>query len=269
MNTTSVEFSSPSGVKALVDVPAPRDGGSIFVIGGHKTGSTLLQKIVADIAKETGLPAIPVESRVWSQGLAIKDWPRDLYALLERDGYVFYSFRWLQKLPEVRAFGAARKIFLVRDPRDIAVSYYYSMAKSHVIPKGGRSRNQLMGLRKAANILPIDEFILAGHAGPILRNIERFASFLGDERSTFYKYEDVIYEKQEWVKRLCCDLGVTLSGDRIEDIAGRHDIFPEQEDPGAHIRRVAPGGYREKLSDRAIDYIRDQHPVFFAKYGYA
>lgn len=262
------EFSTKGGLRAVLDVPEPRGDGSTFVVAGHKTGSVLLTRIIEDIAQVTGLPAIPVEAQVWREGFSIGDWPEALYALLEREGFVFYSFRWLQKLPELAAFETARKIFMIRDPRDIAVSYYFSMAKSHGVPKSGRTREMLLKLREDTGRMDIDAFVQAGKAGPVLRNIERFGGFLDRPDSVFYRYEDVIFEKRDWVARIARDLDVDLPREKAHEIADRHDLLPEKEDPTKHIRSVRPGGWREKLSTESVRHIETAHPTFFEHLGY-
>ncbi|MFN4128819.1 MAG: sulfotransferase domain-containing protein [Paracoccaceae bacterium] len=262
------EFKVSDTLSATLEIPEPRQASSVFVVAGHKTGSVLLTKIIADIAAETGLPAVPVEGDVWRQGLSIKDWTPELYAFLEEPGYVFYSFRWLQKLPEVAAFDRGRKLFLVRDPRDVAVSYYYSMAKSHGLPKAGRSRESISKLREETSAMDIDSFVQGGKADPILRNIARFAPYLDRDDSLFFHYEDVIFNKRAWVTQIVGELAVDLSTEACNRIADKHDLRPKKEDPNAHVRRVTPGGYVDKLSPDSIAYIRETHPVFFDRFGY-
>ncbi|MBV7397357.1 sulfotransferase domain-containing protein [Mameliella sediminis] len=262
------EFKVSDTLSATLEIPEPRQAESVFVVAGHKTGSVLLTKIIADIAAETGLPAVPVEGDVWRQGLSLSDWPAELYAFLEEPGYVFYSFRWLQKLPEVAAFEKARKLFMIRDPRDVAVSYYFSMAKSHGLPKAGKSRESISKLREETSAMDIDSFVQEGKANPILRNIARFANYLDRDDSLFFRYEDVIFDKRNWVAQIARELSVDLSQEICDRIADKHDLRPEKEDPNAHVRSVTPGGYVDKLSPESIAYIHETFPVFFDRFGY-
>jgi len=251
-----------------VDVPPPGPSPSIFVVAGHKSGSTLITNILKDIVAETGFPAIPVEAEVWRQGFSVPDWPKELYDLLNEPGYLFYSFRWLQKLPTVPAFATAKKIFLVRDPRDVAVSYYFSMAKAHPIPKAAGPDHGILELRKATDEMDIDEFIQNGKANDILKNVEKYATFFKHSNSLFFRYEDVIFKKCEWISRLSKEIGVDLSEDVMDKISDRHDFFPSKENPNEHIRNVTPGDYKNKLSSDSIAFIEKNHPTFFNVFEY-
>ena len=137
----------------------------------------------------------------------------------------FYSFRWLQKLPQLNSFQNARKIFMIRDPRDIAVSYYHSMAKSHVLPQSGASRDAILKMRGELETIDIDGFIQSDKAGPILRNIQNFAPYLNDPNSVFYRYEEIIFEKRNWVERVARDIGAVITREQAEKIASKSSRF--------------------------------------------
>lgn len=261
-------FKTVTGSTISVDVPHARASASVFVVAGHKTGSVLLNNIVRDIAAEAGLPAVPLESIVWGQGFDVAEWPDEIFEFLESPGFVFHSFRLLQKLPTVKAFQSGRKIFLVRDPRDIAVSLYFSLRQSHSLPKPGKSLDLLLEVRKTVEAMDIDEFVLTDQAAAALRNTESFAPYWGGENCTFYRYEDVIFEKRRWVAQIAESLGAEISEETCNLIADRHDLRPENENPNAHVRTVTPGDYRKKLSAESIQHIEDSHPVFFDMMGY-
>ena len=256
------------GPVVTLTFPEPRQGPSVFVIAGHKTGSVLLNNIIRDLARLVPMPTVAVEAEFFRLGIGIESWPDEVFDILDCDGLIFHSFRELQRLPEIKSFGRARKIFMVRDPRDIAVSFYYSMAASHVVPENGALRDQILTRRDAANTLSIDGFIQAGHVDYFLRNVESFADFLIAPNTTFYRYEDVIFEKPGWVQQIALDLGLDVAKGKTDWIAKQHDKRPEQENPGAHIRAVTPGQFRQKLSGQTIRYIETNFPRFFLEMGY-
>ena len=116
--------------------------------------------------------------------------------------------------------------------------------------------------------MDIDTFIQAGKAGPILRNTEGFAAFWNAQNCIFYRYEDVIFNKRNWVAQITGHLETGMSQEQCDRIADRHDLRPENENPDAHVRNVTPGNYREKLSSDSIRFIEKNHPGFFDIMGY-
>ncbi|MCB1342351.1 MAG: sulfotransferase domain-containing protein [Pseudooceanicola sp.] len=266
--TTTHTLTCPGDTTVSIDFPDPRPGPATFVVAGHKTGSVLLNRIIDDLAALTGLPVVRVEEVLWRGGLKIKDWPQQIFDLMEQPGLVYTSFRDLQRLGELTSFQTGRRIFMIRDPRDVAVSYFFSMSKSHVIPEGGAAREDMLRMRDAAAQSDLDSFIQRGMANNVLRNIQSFAQYLGTPDTVFYKYEDIIFAKEPWVAQIAADLGISVPQDDIARIARRHDIIPEQENPNAHIRSVKPGGWREKLSPQSVAFIEEKFPLFFEKYGY-
>jgi hypothetical protein len=266
---TKLTFTSDSNKSVLIDVPSRRENlNSRFVIGGHKTGSVLVTKIIKEINNKINIGAIPVESSVWSQGFSIPDWPEDLYKFLERDGYVFYSFRWLQKLPNLSNFDSSKKIFFIRDLRDVAVSYFYSMTKSHGIPKSGASKDSILKARKEAEGQDINEFLLEGKCNTILNNISKFYSYRNCPNSKIVKYEDFIYDKRKLVSILLEFLDAELETSDINEIADRNHIIPEKENVNTHIRNVHPGNFKEKLSPDAIAFIEKKYSDFMYFFQY-
>lgn len=263
------EFLGKNGKKVIVDIPAKRqDGSTGFVIGGHKTGSVLITKIIKELSDIKNASSIPVESSVWSQGLSIPDWPEELYDFMDQGGYLFYSFRWLQKLPSLKIFEESPKLFFIRDLRDVAVSYFYSMAKSHGVPKSGSSKEAILRAREEAAGLNIDEFIESGKCNPILNNIVKFLEYSNDSNSTIIKYEDFIYDKVKVVRLLVDFIGIAVEDEVVREIASKNDVIPDSENVDSHIRNVHPGNYKEKLSQSSIEYIENRYSKFLTAFGY-
>jgi hypothetical protein len=55
----------------------------------------------------------------------------------------------------------------------------------------------------------------------------------------------------------------------IREIAQRFDIFPGQEDPSAHIRKVTPGDYKQKLKPETIAQLNDFFQDILSRYQYS
>lgn len=258
-------FLSDRGEQVRVPVPDPSDRPSVFFLAGHKTGSTLLYNLVTDICKAADLPEVAVEKATFLAGVPVNDWPEGITDLLERDGFVFTNFRFFEGPTRAKTFWDRKKIVLIRDPRDCACSLYFSSKSSHVIPKSGVARGMMLGYRSALEAMSIDEFVLGGKCDWSLHNYNKILSIVGRDDVVLYRYEHVIFDKMMWINALCRELDVALPNDQVAQIAAKHDVLPEVENPQQHVRRVTPGDYKDKLSPQAIAYVENKCSAYFTE----
>ena len=129
--------------------------GIVFHLCVHKTGSQWFRSILSDerTHRYSGLThyayfmSLPgqIDDRKIGERYFDEPFPENVIASPLYIGYPAY--RDIPKPDSARAF------FVMRDPRDILVSWYFSMKHSH--PKGGR----VMERRKRLNELPLEEGI--------------------------------------------------------------------------------------------------------------
>lgn len=237
---------------------------SQFFLALHKSGSVLFYNLVEELADACGKPHFALETELFSRGVALVDCPLELTQILEKPGYIFHGFRTQWILNYVRQFRTSRKLLLVRDPRDIAVSYYFSVTKSHTIPESGDVREKMLDQRRAANEIDVNTFVRSGRCDFVLANMRAFMRLVEtDPNCRVYRYEDVIFKKREWVADIAKVCGLDAGTDKINEIADRHDIRPDKENPDAHIRQVTPGNFRQHLDEAAQNSLEKRfEPVF-------
>lgn len=241
---------------------------SSFFFGVKKGGSTLLASIVRSISPFSPLDLLELPRLVFSKGLPLYRCVRDVDRVLNRPGYAFGTFRWLPDnwLIDLHAPVKRRYLWLVRDPRDMLVSLYYSDAKSHAIPGSGPLRERMLHQRNVASGLSIDDYVM--DRGPLmLRNYYRTMQ-LDTVGATVLRYEDVIYSKQELVRAVAEFLDVDASDRLIAQIAADHDVILEGERPSEHIRRAHPGDHENKLKPSTIEYLTDLFRLVLVRFGY-
>lgn len=243
---------------------------TMFCLSIHKAGSVLMFQIVSEIMRTARLPACDFYGQIWAAGISIHDLPPAALSAFNHKGVLYYGVRDLNQVRWVSSFWPARKLALIRDPRDIVVSFYFSGMKSHSLPPSGRDRKSMFEKRTNLSHLSVSEYILEGHADWPLRNLESYISLLDSKANChFYKYEDIIFEKRAWVASLAAELDVDLSPDVLAGIADRHDAQPADSDPDRHIRQVRPGDYKNHLNNEAVDYIQSRFASIFKAFGYA
>lgn len=256
---------TPAGETELL-IQEPGDFASFFLFAMHKSGSTLMYSMMKAALPEAGVPIIDLPLTAFSSGLPGNQLlnPREL--IMDR-GYCYLGFRNFPKY--LRKFDITRnkKILLVRDPRDMLVSFYFSMASSHNIPKVGVVRDDMLNRRSAAQESALDDYCLE----KVPKFKMEFAGYehLKGSEIRVIKYEDVVFHKLEWLTDMMSYLSLSVDPEKLKAIADKHDIRPDAERPDHHIRQVVPGNFRKHLRPETIARLNEEFSAEMQEYGYA
>lgn len=261
--TTKFELTTSAGKPYNIELPSPKpDFSSKFVFSFAKSGSTLLNDLLFTYCPQMGVPVVSVFDQAFSQGVDTKDVCDESAQVFNSQGYVFSGFR---HFPNFDLDVEKEKcILLVRDPRDMIVSMYYSIAKSHVIPKGNESlqKNREDVLQRA-----IDDFAV-NRINSYLRQCETYLQKLDMKRTKVFRYEDVIYNKREWMSDVLDILDVEKVPTLIKRVVQQFDVIPNSENEAEHIRQVHPGNYKKKLSSETIELVTASASNFLRAFNY-
>lgn len=262
--TTTFELTTSAGKPYNIVLPAPKtDFSSKFVFSFAKSGSTLLNDLLFTYCPQMGVPVVSIFDQAFSQGLTTAEVRAESSKVFNSSGFIFSGFR---HFPNFDLDVADNKcILLVRDPRDMAVSMYYSVTKSHVIPEGNDSlrRNREEALQKA-----IDEFVL----DKIQSYVGQFRTYkekLQGKQVKVYRYEDVIYDKVTWLGDVLDYLEIDKSSALLKNVVKQFDVIPDTENESQHVRQVHPGNYKKKLSEPAIEKLTEKARDFLNHYNYS
>ncbi|MEQ9315629.1 MAG: sulfotransferase domain-containing protein [Henriciella sp.] len=262
------ETTSLSGEPLSLQVPDRCVDESIFFMAPHKSGSVLFYNLVDELAAAAQKQTFALEPQLFGQGVPLIDCPLEVTQLLEQPG-LYNGFRTLWLLPYVRGFREAKKLLLVRDPRDICVSYYFSVTQSHTVPEKGSVRSKLLNQRSEARDMNIDRFIRSGRCDFVLNNMMAFKRVTEQyENCHIFRYEDVIFQKQQWAQQIADLCGLEVSPEAVAEIAARHDIRPDDERPDQHVRQVSPGNYKRHLRPETWQVIEKRFKPLFDYFDY-
>ncbi len=236
-------------------VPSRKE--SVLVFSLPKAGSVLLDSIVHAMSDQAGLWYFGLEERLFQAGVPIERCPPETSALFLRRGYCYSGFRRLPEAFEIPILDRARKVLLVRDPRDMLVSLYFSLTRSHASPgalaegDAGSHQERFEADRAGEMAASIDGFVI--RRAPVIADIYAgYARILDDPKTLVSRYEDVLYDKAGWARQIREHFSWDVPDDVIERVARAHDTIPDAENPDAHIRRAHPGDHREKLASPTI-----------------
>lgn len=255
------------GRAPLVFEVAEGGPGPFFSLGVRKSGSTLLHRIMGFLAERNGLRVVDVPGAFFRNGMTVADWMRcDLGPLL-RPGNLHLGFRSFPgNIAAHPAFAGARKVFLVRDPRDALVSQYFSDAFSHRLPDAGAEA--FARKRAAAQATPLEAFVLEK-----ARNLDRvllaFRPVLADPNCLVLRYEECVLAKRAMIARILGHFGWTCPEADLSALLAQVDEIPEREDPRRFVRRVLPGDHREKLPPATIARLEERLAASLRAHGYA
>jgi hypothetical protein len=158
-------------------------------------------------------------------------------------------------------------VCLIRDPRDCAVSAYFSFLNTHRLPNDTKSKaaQQILDERKVSKNMTIDEWVLV-NAERFFNECSRVALFL-HPNLRLYRYEDIWYHKQEFLQSVINDLGFPFSETIFLRSFEKINIQPGSDTRG-HVRKGTPGDHREKLKESTRRQLFDQYQSVLSFFDY-
>jgi hypothetical protein len=163
-------------------------------------------------------------------------------------------------------------VWMIRDPRDILVSSYYSTAYSH--PRPNKRSNKLDDFdskRQLAQQISVDEYVVR-ESEHLLKVYNRYTELLLSNHPTCYitKYEEMVSDHEEWLMRLLDYCQLTISGELKHRLLQQHQhMRPKGEDQQSHMRKGVAGDFKEKLQPASIDFLNERFAAILTRFDYA
>jgi hypothetical protein len=216
----------------------------------HKCASVYLRNRLHKLAEWIGLAPLDLDGYFF-------DSARPQPFEVRPHGYFYGPFRSLDD-----AFGVRREwpdltgykiAVVIRDPRDVLTSLYFSTAYSHRTPQGD-GRESFLALRDEAQHVDINAYVRreADSFLPRYRAYFRLAARYDVHLTT---YEQLVTTPCAWLDALLVYLDVELSPRRRRRLISADDFAVRQENPAAHVRQVQPGDHRRKLRPETIAWL--------------
>jgi hypothetical protein len=251
------------------DVSGQRAERAWFALGVRKSGSSIFSSMVNALAMFNELHTVDIPGVMFKQAVRYIEWnnhPR-IADLLWR-GNVYIGFR---DPPTAfysdPVFREAKKILVVRDPRDALVSEYFSNAFSHSVPTAGDGNSVLEQERRRALQSSVEAYVLE-RVDQLNRTVAGYKHLVGDPNLLVLRYEEVIFDKAAWIWEIVRHFKWKANEQLVNNILGWADVRPNAEDPKAFVRRVAPGDHLDKLSPAAIAQVNAKLSDVWPSLGY-
>lgn len=228
-----------------------------FCLGVRKSGSTMLNRVVINLAKRNNFHTVDIPGTFFKSGYKVADWMKADLTDIVRPNNCYIGYRSYPKnLEAYEPFRRGKKIFMHRDPRDALVSQYFSDAYSHSLPSakteaGQKAAQEFLEKRKEAQATSIETYVLE-QAPSIQRTLMSFAHLLDDPTCLVLRYEDYVFQKNRMIHKILHHFGWEAKLGQIEQILAVVDEIPDKEDKTKFVRAVVPGDHRRKLSPETI-----------------
>lgn len=156
-------------------------------------------------------------------------------------------------------------LFMIRDPRDILVSIYYSFGFTHGFSPVPELRKLQEEERDLIQSGTIDDYALRS-APQIAENFHQLGRLLDAcPRGVLLRYEDMIDNWDLFSKRLT--QFISLSPEVLVEIY-QQSRPREKEDKSAHHRSGKVGGFHEKFKPETVESLNQIFKSVFERFGY-
>lgn len=235
---------------------ASKGDDSPVLFTSQKCASTFLDKFIGSVAVDQGLTSYNYESLIWNissvETEVVLQEKRE--RIFSRSGALYGPIRRFVDVPNL----ANRNILLVlRDPRDVVVSEYYSVAYSHALPGNKRSRDRYLIRRERAKSQTVDEYAVEA----AYRYKEVYSQYakhlLGKENVTFLTYEEMVADFDTWCLKAVSGLGLNYNEACYSILRKESGSASGSGEVSSHRRNGTPGEYRRILNDHSKERVEE------------
>ncbi|MCP4217175.1 MAG: sulfotransferase domain-containing protein [bacterium] len=246
---------------------------SIVFFTVYKAASSFIGGFMKKVVAGAGMSPVDLDGYFFNLGKG-RQWEgggrQEIHVDYSPTGYFYGPFRSFNKgIPRLENY---KVILVLRDPRDVVVSAYYSMI-SHVTPllESDKAVQTRMERRKKNLADTVDQYVLKKLEGEMsyLRRYYEYHRELKDKPNVLLlKYEDMVSDFDSWLERLLDFTGMDVAPGLIEEIKAGAGFNVKTEDVSKHKRQVTPGDHRRKLKPETIKVLNAETAKILELFDY-
>ena len=268
----------PKSVRRALEARHVSAAENVYHCCVHKTASQWLRKIFSDrrtyqfsgldvFNYEQELPG-GVDTRRITERTFEKAFPRRAIVTP-----IYIDLPGFQRMPKPEKF---RAFFVPRDPRDVVISWYFSVKLSHkVMGLIGEVREKLLALSEEEGLNHVIEFVESRGLFAALRSWQQGAG--ADERLRIFRYEDLTNEKQfvTW-KDLLAHCDIQMPDDVLQNVLKDYSFSAltkgrerGAEDVKSHLRKGVHGDWKNHFTPAVEKKFREVTGALVEELAYA
>ncbi|MEZ2238913.1 sulfotransferase domain-containing protein [Microcoleus sp.] len=240
---------------------------SIIWFTAHKCASVYASEILQKLAEDVGMIYLNYEGDLWEKGQSLGKLisgndSETSNNMFKTTGHIYGPFRHYYPIPEMEKY---KVILMLRDPRDVLTSLYFSLVYSHGIPES--QKTQIKSQRENTRKKTIDDFVIEkSHPCKTIYNSYTKCLFCKNN-VLFLSYEDMVTDFPAWLIELCKNLAIKPSEQLINELIDGAK-FEVEENIYSHKRQVKPGDHRRKLQVNTIKQLNLEMQDVLKIYGW-
>jgi len=249
-----------------VNIP---DQQSVLLFTLNKCASTFTPRVMQYLNRKTRqLPQVDFEGYFYNQS------GDDFKAMMQKQPELYFRPKGIMMAPlrrwyPIPEFELYSSILVIRDPRDILTSKYFSQASTHSVPFSPKKRKIFHERRERVKNMSIDDFVREW-APEIKADFEEYTSMLDRYQTLLIRYEDIILDFESAMTAFGAVFDYILSAEEIEDlrVLGGYDKPMGEENLKVHTRKRLPGDHCEKLAPETITFLDEMFEPELRRFGY-
>lgn len=227
---------------------------SVLFFTVHKSASTFFNTYLKDLAAQTGHTHIDINgyfSTYGKKGLEKQNETEFKNKAFKKTGFIYGPLRNYISVPGIEEYPI---VLILRDPRDVLTSQYFSIKNSHPL-----LTPQLIERRKIAQASTVDEHALSSQSDRFVKTYtEYLTNVYGKSNVLFIKYEELITDFRTCLEKINKHCGFGLTNEQIS-LLDRTDSFKKKkEDQLTHVRKISAGDHKEKLKPETIEILNQK-----------
>ena len=247
---------------------------SLLHFSVNKSATQYVKSIISRCSAATGLVNVGIHDYAFKSDFPYLDKlsAREMEAyqhIFKPYGYTYSVFGgMIAGIPDLEKYLV---VLMVRDPRDVLVSGYFSIAYSHVEPAiGTKKYDDFLKNRTNAQAMSIDEYAIA-QCDAVHATYSRYKQLLLDRHPSIYltRYEDMVDDFETWLHALIDYCQFQVEASLLDSLIEENEqLRPSSENVKRHIRKGKAGDYKEKLKAETIDYVESKLSLILPSFGY-
>ena len=247
---------------------------SVIHYSVNKAATQYTKRIMLRCGAENGLIPVCMSDYAW-----VKDFPylftlsadevRRYLHIFRPHGFLYTVFGGLvEGIPDVDRY---RTVIMIRDPRDVLVSGFYSYGKSHATPKDRKKAGEFEAFREKVSRQSVDDFVLDMSENTRWRMQQYLDLQRSSESVCILRYEDMLADFQTWLNRLLEHCQWEISAATRQELlsSANEGQRISGENTTSHRRQVVPGDHRRKLQGETIERLNEQFAEILTAFDYS